>query len=111
MGESCLLIVIVNRRVCRAEFMDINMFSVCSYVQAAGPVQCAQGLHSASARGGLLSGSGSHRCCAPHAYASGGKHTLIQLSRHFPHIQIMDTRIISRTKFERSKISLNTCIF
>lgn len=54
-----------------------RLYTVCSYLQAAGPVPRAKGLHSASSRRGLLSGSGSYRCCTPDAYASRGEQTLM----------------------------------
>lgn len=47
-------------------------FVECFRLQAAGPVSSAEGLHPASARRGLLSGSGSHCCRAADAYASWG---------------------------------------
>lgn len=57
----------------------MKTISICSYIQAAGPAQRVEGLYSASSRRGLLSGSGSHRCCTPDAYASRGEHTPFSL--------------------------------
>jgi len=51
--------------------------------QAAGPVPCSEGLHSVQTRGGILPGSGSHRCCAADAHACWG--TSLHHRRHINH--------------------------
>lgn len=57
----------------------MNLIYMCSYIQAAGPAQRVEGLYSASSRRGLLSGSGSHRCCTLDAHARRGEHTPFSL--------------------------------
>lgn len=64
-----------RRLLCRA--LDFNakcwpLFCWVSVLQAAGLVPGSKGLHTVQTRGGILPGSGPHRCCAAHAHACRG---------------------------------------
>lgn len=69
-----------------ADWWHLICWSVFFYPpQAAGPVSCSKGLHFIQTRGGILSGSGSHCCCAAHAYACWGVATSPKPQKAYKH--------------------------